>query len=218
MEAAHHQHMGKPRAPVGTAKSRSQMAPVAHHHRGQNAAGVFGHTFSQGAAQRRLEPSRPGSEALALPKTKHPGQIFRAEDNAVGVVVQTLGGIRHIQRKAAPDAASGLTFGQTGALHPETDGLPIHRLHHQHSTHPARRVSAACALHFGGEGHVSPGVSVLYLCQPRAGRFHDADAQHCAQQQTDRIPSRGPAFPPDQQAEDNKNCRRRQQKPHLRQK
>ena len=65
------------------------MAPVAHHHRGQNAAGVFGHTFSQGAAQRRLEPSRPGSEALALPKTKHPGQIFRAEDNAVGVVVQT---------------------------------------------------------------------------------------------------------------------------------
>ena len=194
------------------------MAPVAHHHRGQNAAGVFGHTFSQGAAQRRLEPSRPGSEALALPKTKHPGQIFRAEDNAVGVVVQTLGGIRHIQRKAAPDAASGLTLGQTGALHPEADSFPVHFFHHQHSAHPARRVSAACALHFGGEGHFFSGVGVLYLCQPRAGRFHDADAQHCAQKQADRIPSRGPASPPDQQAEDNKNCRRRQQKPHLRQK
>ena len=218
VEAAHHQHMGKPRAPVGAAESRSQMAPVAHHHRGQNAAGVFGHAFSQGAAQRRLEPSRPGAEAFALPKTKHPGQIFRAEDNAVGVVVQTLGGIRHIQRKAAPDAASGLTFGQTGALHPEVDSLPVHFFHHQHGTHPARRVSAACALHFGGEGRFFSGVGVLYLCKPRAGRFHDADAQHCAQKQADRIPSRGPASPPDQQAEDNKNCRRRQQKPHLRQK
>ena len=106
------------------------MAPVAHHHRGQNAAGIFGHAFSQGAAQRRLEPRRPGAEALAGPKTKHPGQIFRAEDNAVGVVVQTLGGIRHIQRKAAPDAASGLTFGQTGALHPEVDSFPVHFFHH----------------------------------------------------------------------------------------
>ena len=218
MEAAHHQHMGKPRAPVGTAESRSQMAPVSHHHRGQNAAGVFGHAFSQGAAQRRLEPRRPGAEAFAGPKTKHPGQIFRAEDNAVGVVVQTLGGIRHIQRKAAPDAASGLTFGQTGALHPEADSLPVHFFHHQHSAHPARRVSAACALHFGGEGHFFSGVGVLYLCKPRAGRFHDADAQHCAQKQADRISSRGPASPPDQQAENNKNCRRRQQKPHLRQK
>ncbi|MFR5373291.1 MAG: hypothetical protein ACLTGJ_07115 [Faecalibacterium prausnitzii] len=53
--------------------------------------------FAQGAAQRRLEPRRPGAEAFALPKTQHPGQIFRAEDNAVGVVVQTLGGVRHIQ-------------------------------------------------------------------------------------------------------------------------
>ena len=59
---------------------------------------------------------------------------------------------------------------------------------------------------------------VLYLCQPCAGHLHDADAQHCAQKQADRIPSRVPASPPDQQAEDNKNCRRRQQKPHLRQK
>ena len=130
VEAAHHQHMGKPRAPVGTAESRSQMAPVAHHHCGQNAAGVFGHAFSQGAAQRRLEPSRPGAEAFAGPKTKHPGQIFRAEDNAVGVVVQTLGGIRPIQRKAAAVAASGLTFGQTGALHPEVDSFPVHFFHH----------------------------------------------------------------------------------------
>ena len=97
------------------------MAPVAHHHRGQNAAGVFGHAFSQGA------------EALAAPKTKHPGQIFRAESDTVGVVVQTLGGIRHIQRKAAPDAASGLTFGQTGALHPEVDSFPVHFFHHQHA-------------------------------------------------------------------------------------
>ena len=104
------------------------------------------------------------------------------------------------------------------ALHPEVDSFPVHFFHHQHSAHPARRVSAACALHFGGEGHVSPGVSVLYLCKPCAGHLHDADAQHCTQQQTDCIPSRGPAFPPDQQAEDNKNCRRRQQKPHLRQK
>ncbi|MFR5373233.1 MAG: hypothetical protein ACLTGJ_06750 [Faecalibacterium prausnitzii] len=60
--------------------------------------------FAQGAAQRRLEPRRPGAEAFALPKTQHPGQIFRAEDNAVGVVVQTLGGVRYIQRKAVPDA------------------------------------------------------------------------------------------------------------------
>ena len=126
-------------------------------------------------------PSRPGAEALAGPKTKHPGQIFRAESDTIGVVVQTLGGVRHIQRKAAPDAASGLTFGQTGALHPEVDSFPVHFFHHQHSAHPARRVSAACALHFGGEGHFFSGVGVLYLCKPRAGRFHDADAQHCAQ-------------------------------------
>ena len=194
------------------------MAPVAHHHRGQNAAGVFGHAFPQGAAQRRLKTSRPDAETLALPKTKHPGQIFRAEGDAVGVVVQTPGCVRHIQRKAALDAASCLTFGQAGALHPEVDSFPIHFFHHQHGAHPARRVGAARALHLGGESHFCSGVGILYLCKPRAGRFHDADAQHCAQQQTDRISSCGPAFPPDQQAEDNKNCRRRQQKPHLRQK
>ena len=73
------------------------MAPVAHHHRGQNAAGVFGHAFPQSAAQCHLKTSRPGAKALALPKTKHPGQIFRAEGDAVGVIIETLGCVRHIQ-------------------------------------------------------------------------------------------------------------------------
>lgn len=76
-----------------------------------------------------------------------------------------------------------------------------------------------------GMGRKSDDIVAAFGCHAchdaidgRAGHLHDADAQHYAQQQTDRIPSRGSAFPPDQQAEDNKNCRRRQQKPHLRQK
>ena len=89
--------MGKPRAPVehcGESKSDGSGRPTTIAAR---TPPVFRPCFSQGAAQRRLEPSRPGAETLALPKTKHPGpDIPRAEDNAVGVVVQTLGGVRHI--------------------------------------------------------------------------------------------------------------------------
>ena len=62
--------------------------------------------FSQGAAQRRLKPSRPGAEALALPKTKHPGPDIPRWGQCRRRSRQTLGGVRHAST-AAPDAASG---------------------------------------------------------------------------------------------------------------
>ena len=131
---------------------------------------------------------------------------------------ETLGGVRQVQREAAPDAAACLASGQTDTLHTEPASLSVYRLHPQHSAHPARPIGAADALHLCGQDCFLSGVLPLYFRQPGIGGLPDADANQSAQQQTDRIASCRPAFPPDQRAEDNKNCRRRQQKPRLRQK
>ena len=210
--------MGKSCTPVGAAEGGGKMALVPCGHRGQNATGVFRHAAAQGAAQGRLEAGRPGAEASARPKPQHPRPIFCTQSDAVGVIAEALGGVRQVQREAAPDAAACLAPGQAGTLHTEPDSLSVHCLHPQHGAHPACPIGAADALHLGGQDCFLPGVSFLYFRQPGIGGLPDADANQSTQQHTDCITSCSPAFPPDQQAETNKNCRRRQQKPRLRQK
>ena len=134
------------------------MALVSCGHRSQNTAGVFRHAPAQGAAQGRLEAGRPGTEASARPEPQHPRPIFRAQGDAVGVVAEALGGIRQVQREAAPDAAACPAPGQAGTLHTEPGSLSVYRLHPQHSAHPARPIGAADALHLGGQDCFPSGV------------------------------------------------------------
>ena len=134
------------------------MALISCGHRGQNTAGVFRHAAAQGAAQGRLEAGCPGAEASARPEPQHPRPILRAQSDAVGVIAEALGGVRQVQREAAPDATACLASGQAGTLHTEPDSLSVHRLHPQHSAHPARPIGAADALHLGGQDCFLSGV------------------------------------------------------------
>ena len=134
------------------------MALVSCGHRSQNAAGASCHAAAQGAAQGRLKAGRPGTEASARPKPQHPRLILRAQGDAVGIVAETLGGVRQVQREAAPDAAACLASGQTDTLHTEPASLSVYRLHPQHSAHPARPIGAADALHLCGQDCFLSGV------------------------------------------------------------
>ena len=68
MHSAHHQHMGKARAPVGAAQRRGKVRPVAHRHSRQHAAGLAIHAAAQGSAEPLLQPVGTGAEAAALPQ------------------------------------------------------------------------------------------------------------------------------------------------------
>lgn len=68
MHSAHHQHMGKARAPVSAAQRRGKVRPVAHGHSRQHAAGLAIHAAAQGCAEPLLQPMGAGTEAAALPQ------------------------------------------------------------------------------------------------------------------------------------------------------
>ena len=66
MHSAHHQHMGKARAPVGAAQRRGKVRPVTYRHGRQHTAGLAIHAAAQGCAEPLLQPVGAGTEAAAL--------------------------------------------------------------------------------------------------------------------------------------------------------
>ena len=71
MHSADHQHMGKTRRPVGTAKVFGQMSAVTQHHGRQHSRRALCHPLAQSPAQPLLEPRRFGPEALTRTQALH---------------------------------------------------------------------------------------------------------------------------------------------------
>ena len=140
MHSAHHQHMGKARAPVGAAQGRGKMRPVAHGHSRQHAAGLAIHAAAQGCAEPLLQPVGAGTEAAALSQLFEIRFLlvrFCQQHNAVRIQADPALLRRNGQHKFALHPLSRLTFRQSLAFHPERGLCTIDLLHPQDRVHNA---------------------------------------------------------------------------------
>lgn len=159
-------------------------------------------------------PSWRGSSRSAQDEASR--MIFRAEDNAVGVVVQTLGGIRHIA-KSGPGCGLRPHIWADWRTPPGSGQFPRPLFPPSAQRSPGPPCKRGPVLSTGGEGHFFSGVGPCIFASRAPVVFMILDAQHCAQKQADRIPLASlPSTRPAGRRQ--QNCRRRQQKPHLRQK
>ena len=72
MHSADHQHMGKPRAPVGCAQFLGEMGAVARDHGGQHARRAGGHPLPQGGAQPLLSRAVRARKEVLCPSSAKP--------------------------------------------------------------------------------------------------------------------------------------------------
>ena len=161
MHAADHQHMGKPRAPVGAAQLRRKPAAVAHRHGSQHAAGVPVHLQAQALAEFLLQAVGAGTEAAAL--AQH-GKLwfFRyrlcLQRDAVCVLRRPFFHVRLLQREPALHPMPCRAGGQFCIGYAETRTSAVHTFHPQGRVHGVRKIAAVRALHLGGQQHGAPGV------------------------------------------------------------
>ena len=221
VHSADHQHMGKPRAPVGRAQLLGEMGAVARNHGGQHARRAGGHPLPQGGAQPLLEPGRPGAEGGALPQQRKAFLISSVQGNAIGQGIQAGDVIGCFQRKAALDPVAGAAGGQAGALHPEGGRLPVHHFHLQDRPHPAGGIGRGDTLHLclqQDTAAIVGGLDRIPFCLRGTGQHK---AQRSPQDQADAIaPGRTFAQTARQRPQQtgNKKCRKRHKTSRLRQK
>ena len=128
MHAADHQHMGKPRAPVGTAQLCRKPAAVSHRHGSQHAAGVPVHGTAQALAQFLLQAVGAGTEATALTqygKLRLFGQRLCLQSDAIRVLRRLFFHVRLLQREPALHPLPCCAGGQFCTGYAKTRRLPF---------------------------------------------------------------------------------------------
>ena len=138
MHAADHQHMGKPRTPVGAAQLRRKPAAVAHRHGSQHAAGVPVHGTAQALAQFLLQAVGAGTEAAALAQYGELRlfcQRLCLQGDAVCVLRRLFFHVRLLQREPALHPLPCRAGGQLCTGDAETRRAVVHAFYPQGRVH-----------------------------------------------------------------------------------
>ena len=220
MHAADHQHMGKPRAPVGAAQLCRKPAAVSHRHGSQHAAGVPVHGTAQALAQFLLQAVGAGTEAAALAQygeLRLFGQGLCLQGDAVRVLRRLFFHVRLLQREPALYPLPCRAGGQLRTGYAEARRAAVHTFHPQGRVHCVRKIVTVRALHLSSQQHGTPGVICPGTLQPGVCSVHRTKPCQCTQQQADRQLAAA-ARDAKQQQKGNKKCRKRHKKLRLRQK
>ena len=220
MHAADHQHMGKPRAPVGAAQLCRKPAAVSHRHGSQHAAGVPVHGTAQALAQFLLQAVGAGAEAAALAQYGELRlfcQRLCLQGDAIRVLRRLFFHVRLLQREPALHPLPCLAGGQLCTGYAKARRAAVHAFYPQGRVHCVRKIVTVRALHLSSQQHGAPGVICPDTLQPGARGMHRAKPRQCAQQQTERQLAAA-ARDAKQQQKGNKKCRKRHKKLRLRQK